>query len=301
MLSTFQEIEEFVLNEKIRKTIALAGAHDADALSSVVNARRKGVVDAILVGHKDKIRDLLGELEEDAEEYVIMDVTSDAGIAAAACWLVADGKADIPMKGIIQTGTFMRAILDKTYGFVPDKGLVSQATVFEYTQENRLMLLTDCAVNIKPEYSDKVKIVENAVRLAHKLRNPMPKVAVLAPVEIINPAMPSTIEAAMLSKAAQRGQIKSCIVDGPLALDNAVSAEAAKHKGIESPVAGKADILVVPDICTGNVCTKSLIYFAGYHTAGAINGTSVPVVMTSRTEGSQAKYYSILTAIMQTL
>jgi len=128
-----------------------------------------------------------------------------------------------------------------------------------------------------------------------------PKVAVVAPVEVINPAIPVTIEAAMLSKAAQRGQIKGCIVDGPLALDNAVSEEAARHKGIDSPVAGTADILLMPDLSTGNVFTKALTYFAQLPSAGTLNGTSRPVIMTSRTDTPANKYYSILVAVLQTL
>jgi phosphate butyryltransferase len=301
MLRTFKEVEDLVLQKNMEKTIALAGAHDTDALSAVVNARRRGIVKAILIGRKAKIIELLNELGEDPADYVIKEEENDARIAGTACRLVAEGKADIPMKGIIQTSAFMRAILDKTRGFAPSRSLVSQATVFEFPRENRLMILTDCAINIAPEYPDKVKIIENAVKLAHKLQNPNPLVAVLAPVEVVNPSMQSTIDAAMLSKAAERGQIKGCVIDGPLALDNAISKEAARHKGIVSPVAGKADILVAPDLCSGNIFTKALTYFSRFNTAGTVNGTSAPVVMASRTDSPQDKYHTILMAIMQTL
>jgi phosphate butyryltransferase len=299
MYKSFQEIEEYVLSNNVKKTIALAGAHDYDALSAVIYARRKGVVDAILVGREAEIKKLLVDLGEQPDAYEIINVEADAEIANTACCLVAEGKADIPMKGIIHTSAFMRGILNKSFGFVPDKALISHATVFEYTDEQRLMLLTDCVINIAPDYNDKVKIVNNAVKLAHSLGNPCPKVAVVAPVEVINPVMQSTIDAAMLSKAAQRGQIKGCQIDGPLGLDNAVSLEAARHKGIESDVAGVADILLMPDIAAGNIFTKSLTYFAKFPTAGAVIGTNVPVVMTSRTDKPQDKFHSILTAIMQ--
>lgn len=299
MYKSFQEIETYVLCNHIKKMIALAGAHDYDALAAVINAKRKGVVDAILVGKEEEIRKVLNDLGEQPSDYEIINVDSDVEIARTACRLVAEGKADIPMKGIIQTSSFMRALLDKSFGFVPDKALISHATVFEYTDEQRLVLLTDCVINIAPDYNDKVKIINNSVKLAHKLGNSCPKVAVVAPVEVINPVMQSTIDAAMLSKAAERGQIKGCIIDGPLGLDNAVSLEAAHHKGIESAVAGVADILLMPDICAGNIFTKSLTYFAKLPTAGAVMGTTVPVVMTSRTDSSKDKFHSILTAIMQ--
>lgn len=200
----------------------------------------------------------------------------------------------------MQTASFMRAILDKeAYGFVPEGGQLSQATVMEY--QGRLMIATDCAVNVAPDYSEKVKIINNAVKLAGKLGIQCPKVAVITPVEVVNPKMQSTIDAAMLSMAARRGQIKNCLVDGPLALDNALSADAARHKGITSQVAGQPDILLMPDLCAGNIFTKSLTYFAHMVSSGTLNGTTVPVVMTSRTDTPEDKYDSILTAIVQGL
>lgn len=301
MFNSFSQIESYVRNNQVKKRIALAGAHDYEALSAVVYAKRQGVVDAILVGCENRIMDILTQLGEDASDYQIIPAEEENEMARRTCSLVAEGKADIPMKGLLQTATFMRAILNKEFGFIQDNMLISQSTVFEYVHEQRIMLLTDCAINVAPEYSDKVKIINNAVKLAHKLGNKCPKVAVLAPVEVINPAMQSTIDAAMLSKAQQRGQIKGCLIDGPLGLDNAISLEASKHKGIVSEVAGKADILVMPDIGAGNIFTKAVTYFAKFPTAGAVTGTTVPVVMTSRSDSPQDKYNSILTAIMQSL
>lgn len=300
MFHSFQEIEQYILSSGIKKKLVLANAQDKDALSAVVEAVKKGVIEAVLIGIPEKIEALLKDMGENPEEYEILEQADEREAGLLACQMVKDGKADMPMKGLMQTATFMRCILDKErFGFVPEGSLLSQVTVMEY--ENRLLLVTDCAVNVEPDYKDKVKLIKNAVKLAQKLQIPCPKVAVVAPVETVNPKMPSTVDAAMLSKAAERGQIKGCIVDGPLGLDNAVSKEAAQHKGIESPVAGQPDILLMPDLCAGNIFTKSIHYFAHLVSSGTLCGTKVPVVMTSRTDTPEDKYDSILTAIMQCL
>lgn len=299
MFKNFEEIEERILERNLAKRVVLAGAHDEDALSAVVHAKRKGVIRPILIGDVDKIQALLQNMGENKRDYRIIRGETEQECARLACEMVHQKEADIPMKGLMQTSTFMRAILNKQVGFLKEGDLLSQATVLEWPETNRLLIITDCAVNITPEYKDKIKILNNAVYLANKLGKDNPKVAVIAPVEVINPSIPATIEAAMLSKAAQRGQIKGCIVDGPLGLDNAISMEAAIHKGIKSEVAGAADILIMPELATGNVFTKSLVYFAKLPSAGTLNGTTSPVVMTSRTDTPENKYYSILTAILQ--
>ena len=301
MFQGFAQIEQHVMGLGVKKTIALAGAHDHDALSAVVDARRRGIVDAVLVGNTKGILAELSALGEDAASYEIMEAAGEQEAALTACRLVAQGKADIPMKGLLQTASFMWAILNKDFGFVPEQALISHSIVVEDIHEQRLFLITDCVINIAPVYAEKVKILQNAVALAHKLGWDKPKVAVLAPVEVINPNMPATIDAAMLSKAQQRGQIKGCIVDGPLGLDNAISPEAARHKGIVSEVAGCADILLLPDINAGNIFCKSLTYYARFPNAGAVTGTAVPVVMTSRTDTPKDKLNAILVAILQSL
>lgn len=299
MLTTFREIEQHILSREAKKRLALAGSHDPDALAAAVNARRKGVVDVALIGDIGKTKALLEQLGETPDAYEMIAETTDAAAAALACDMAREGRADIPMKGLMHTSTFMRAILDKQRGFVPEKGLLSQATLFEYAAEKRMMVASDCAVNIAPEYADKIRIIANAVELARLTGIEKPLVAVLAPVETINPAMPATIEAAMLSKAADRGQIRGCIVDGPLALDNAVSVEAAEHKGIGGPVAGRADVLIMPDLNAGNIFTKSLVFFGNVPSAGCLCGTTLPVVMTSRSDTADNKYHAILVAILQ--
>lgn len=298
MFCSFEQMEKEILKRETKKVVALAGAHDDDALAAVVNAKRKNIIHAVLIGDVEKIQELLNKMGENIEDYEFIECRNERESARTACQLVKDGRADIPMKGLMQTSSFMKAILDKeSFEFIPPQGILSQATLLEFG--GRMMIITDCAVNISPEYGEKVKILNNAIALAKKIGVQIPKAAVIAPVEVINPNMQSTIDAAMLSKASQRGQIKDCIVDGPLAMDNALSKEAAHHKGIQSDVAGEADILLVPDLCTGNVLTKALVHFAkGIPSAGLLIGTTVPVVMTSRTDTPENKYNAILASVL---
>ncbi len=297
MFRNFKEMEKAVQERGVKKRIVLAGAHDEDALTAVVYAKRKQIAEVILIGKTDQVKELLRKMDEPEDAYTFVECHEESEAANIACTMVKNKEADVPMKGLMQTASFMRAILNKEkYGFVREGDLLSQATVFE--TEGRLMIVTDCAVNIAPTYSEKVKIIKNAVILAKRLEISKPNVAVITPVEVVNPNILSTIDAAMLSKACQRGQIKDCIIDGPLALDNALSLEACQHKGIKSPVAGQADILMVPDLCTGNVLTKALVHFADIQSAGVLVGTTVPVVMTSRTDKPENKYFSILTAVL---
>lgn len=299
MFKSFDEIEAHLKSSGICKTVALAGAHNGDALSSVIQAKRAGIIRGILIGNTEEITTLLQGFGEDVSDWEMIEEETEAACAARAMALVAEKTADLPMKGMMQTGTFLRALFNKRLGLVRDKVLVSQATVSEYPAENRLMIISDCAINIAPGYEDKMKIIENTVTLANALGLDLPKVAVLAPLELVNPAMPSTVEAAMLAKAADRGQIRGCVVDGPLALDNAVSPEAAGHKKIRSEVAGRADILIMPDIEAGNIFTKALHYFANVKTAGTTLGPDVPVIMSSRTDTAVDKYNAILISVLQ--
>jgi len=300
MFRTFKEIEEHILAQGTRKTIALAGSQDEVALSALVTARRKGIAHGILIGDGAKTRELLARLGESASDYEIMEEACGRPCSHLACSLVKEGKADMPMKGRMPTADFMREVLNEEFGFfTKKKGLLSQATVLEVTDTNRLMVISDCAVNVAPDYEDKFKILVNAVGLAHTLGYDCPKVAVVAPLETVNPNIPSTVDAALLSKAAQRGQITGCVVDGPLALDNAVSPVAAREKNIQGEVAGQADVLIMPDLAAGNIFTKSLHYFAHLKQTGSLLGTYTPVVMTSRTETSEGKYHSILIGFLQ--
>ena len=280
------------------KRIALANAHDEPALSAVVNARRKGVVEGTLVGKKNEIIAMLHEMGESEKDYEIVDFDGEELEAAKiAVQLVREGKADIPMKGILQTSNFARAILNKETGLIPTGGrrLVSQCGIFEY--EGRFVMITDAAINIAPDVETQIGIVENALPVARALGIDCPKVAVLSAVENVTEKMPSTVSA---KEIAERG-VEGCVISGPLALDGAISMESVKHKAIHDPVAGQADILLVPFIEIGNVLYKACTYIAGKTMASTICGASCPVIITSRADTPDSKYYSILMAVLRCL
>ena len=295
MIKSLKEIENYVLENGIKKTIALACAHDEPALSAVVNVKRKGLANAILVGKEDHIAALLKEFGENPDEYEIIDCSDEAECARITVALVKEGKADIPMKGIMQTSTFMKAILNRETGVAPAGNIISYAAVFEHPDEERLVMFTDPAINIAPDGEQKIKIIENTAPLAKALGYNNPKVAMISAVEKVSPKMQSTVDA----KAVEEKGVSGFVVEGPLAFDGAISSASAEHKGIESLVAGKADILIMPNICSGNVLYKTLTYVAKKTVVGTVLGASVPVVMTSRADTSESKYFAILLAMLQ--
>ena len=298
MFTNFKELEAYVLGQNLKKRIALANAHDEPALSAVVHAKRKGVVEGTLIGKKDIIIDMLHEMGENEADYEIVDFDGEELEAAKiAVKLVKEGKADIPMKGILQTSSFAKAILNRETGLIPEgaRRLVSQVGFFEY--DGRFVMITDAAINIAPDVETQIGIVENALPVAKALGNDCPKVAILSAVENVTEKMPSTVSAAAIK---ERG-IPGCLVTGPLALDGAISMESVKHKSIKDPVAGQADILLVPFIEIGNVLYKAVTYIAGKTVASTICGASCPVIITSRADTPDSKYYSILLAVMRCL
>lgn len=298
MYRNFKELMEHLATVTDKKTVAVAAAGDEEVLKCASEARKLGVANFVLLGNGEAIRSVLRELGEDPDQWTIEETASDKAAAERAVALASEGKADAIMKGLLPTATFLRALFNKEYGLVPPKTVVSQVTVTEYPGEDRMVLITDCAINVAPEYADKVSIINNAVSLAHRMGMECPKVACLAPVEVINEKMPETLDAAALAKASQRGQIRGCVVDGPLALDNALSEEAAKVKNIGGEVAGHADILMVPDLAAGNILDKSLRYFAHLSTGSAVIGARVPVIMTSRSDTAEGKLHAIALSVL---
>lgn len=296
--NTFDELEQYILENKIVKRVALCGAHDESALSALVRAKQKGVVVGILIGNEQEIVRILKEMGEDPSAYTIVNETDELEAAKLAVAYTKEGKADIPMKGLMQTSSYMRAILNKETGILPTGKLLSECTVFEYPNAGRMMFVTDCAVNIMPTQEEKIKIIENAAELARKFGIEQVKVAAMSALEKVNPKIPSTVEAAELAKLTWS---EGTIVEGPFALDNAVDMDAARHKGIESAVAGRADVLAMPDLCSANLLHKGLHFFAHVKTAGALCGTEYPVILTSRTDSLHTKYNSILTAVLQAM
>lgn len=257
--------------------------------------QKMGIADAILVGDKDLILNLATTLQINLDGFEIIDEKDNKNACMKAVELVSNKKADMLMKGLVDTATFLKAVLDKEKGLRTGK-VLSHVAVFEVPALNRLLIITDAAMNIAPDLNTKKQILENAVDVAHAIGIDTPLVAPVCAVEMVNVDMPATIDAAVLSKMNDRGQIKGCIVDGPLAIDNALSEEAAKHKGIKSRVAGRADIILVPNIETGNVMYKTLTYTSNAKTGGIIVGASAPIILTSRADSEESKLYSIALA-----
>ena len=279
------------------RKISVAMAEDMEVMEAVEEARKAGVANAVLVGNKDKISEIAGKLGIDLGNYEIVDERGgEPAVALAAVELVSSGKAEILMKGMIKTANFLRGVLNKEKG-LRTGSLISHVYVHQVEGYDRIFFICDPAFNMYPDLGEKVKILENTVRLAHAFGVEKPKVAVLAAVEVVNPDMPCTLDAAAISQMNRRGQIKGCVVDGPFALDNAISEESAAHKGIVSEVAGKADILLVPDIDAGNMMAKAIVYMTNNKTAGLVLGAKAPVVLTSRADSAETKLLSIASAV----
>ncbi len=276
-------------------TVAIAAAADEAALTALVDAQQLGIVKGILFGEAEKITAILqGIPAAQKMAFDIRDIQDDNQAAEAAVACVREGEAHMLLKGRIKTANLLRSVLDAEKG-LRSNHLLSDVFLFqeELDGEKRLVMITDGGVTIKPDLKQKIEIIENAVAVAHALGNMNPKVAILSAIETVNPSMPSTQDAAVLTKMNQRGQIKGCIIDGPLALDNAVSAEAAKIKGIVSPVAGQADILVCPDIESANMLAKSTTYWARFRLGHVIMGSTAPVSIPSRADSAGSKLLSL--------
>lgn len=278
-----------------KKRLAVAVAHDEHCLEAICAVDKLGLVEAILVGNEFKIKDIAAKFKLDIEGMRIIHEEVDATSVKIAVKMVRNKEADILMKGNVPTATFLRGVLDKEGGL--RKGdVLSHFALFELPTYHKLIGLTDAAMIPAPDFKTKVALTTNAVEFMNRLGYAKPKVAVLAAVEMVNEAMPATLEAAMLSKMSQRGQIKNCIIDGPLAYDNAVSAASAKHKGIVSDVAGDADLLIVPDIEAGNILYKAYGFSANAKLAAVVLGAAAPIVLTSRSDTEESKQASIIMA-----
>lgn len=277
--------------------VAVAAAAHKLVLQSVQRAVTRGLIIPLLVGREEEIRAEAEDIGWTLDKEQIVSTPTNKAAAAAAVDLVRRGDADVLMKGYLHTDEMLRAILSQERGLRTDR-LLSHVFVMEVPTYHKLLLITDAAININPGISDKAAITQNAVDLARKLGVERPKVAALSSVETVNPNIPSTVHAACLSKMAERGQIKNAVVDGPLAFDNAISAEAARDKGIVSPVSGDVDVVVVPDLDAGNILSKNLEYLASAKMAGIVMGAKVPVVLTSRSDPPRARVYSLALAAL---
>ena len=296
MIKTFKEIIE-TAKAKGPKTIAVAVAQDPEVLSAVNAAKKLGIAEAILVGDREEIIKASEECGIDIGTYEVIDIKDKNEASRKAVEMVSGGKAHIVMKGIVDTAIVLKAVLDENIG-LRTGNVLSHVAVFEVPGYDRLFYVTDPAMILAPNLIQKKQIIENVVQVANALGNYNPKVAVLAAVEKVNPKMQATLDAAELVKMNESGELKGCVVGGPFALDNAISVEAARHKGVTHPVAGLADVLLVPFIEVGNVLYKSMVYYAGSKVAGVLVGAKAPVVMTSRADSDEAKLNSIAIAVL---
>ena len=277
-------------------SLAVAVAQDAEVLLAVDKAHRLGIATATLVGEESEIRSIAAQLNIDLADYEIVQESDKVEACRKAVKLVRDKQADVVMKGIVDTAIILKAVLDKEIG-LRDAPVLSHVAVFEVPGYDRLFYLSDAAMNIAPDVEAKKHILKNTVKVAHALGNENPIAACLCAVEKVNPKMQATLDAAALVEANKAGEIDGCTVIGPLALDNAISMEAAHHKGITDPNAGRADILLVPAIEVGNVFYKSMVFMAKAKNAGVIVGAKAPIVLTSRADSDETKLNSIALAL----
>jgi phosphate butyryltransferase len=296
VIKKFEEIVE-AAQAKGPKTLAVAVAQDHEVLLAVNKAKDLGIADAILLGDAKEIRQMALANHIDIDKFKIIDQKDNVEACRMAVQLVAKGEAHIVMKGLVDSATILRAVVDKEFG-LRTNNVLSHVAVADIDGYDRLFYITDAAMNIEPDLQTKKQIIENALQVANALGNAYPKVACICAVEKVNPKMKATLDAAELVKMNEAGELTDCMVAGPLALDNAVSPEAAKHKGITNPVAGNADILVVPFIEAGNVMYKSIVFFARGKIAGIIVGAKAPIIVTSRADSDIAKLNSIAIGVL---
>jgi phosphate acetyltransferase len=276
---------------------AVAHPCDQSSLEGATQAAEMGLIRPILVGPQAKITAVAQEFKLDLSPYECVDVPHSHAAAAKAVEIVHEGRAEALMKGSLHTDELMGAVVQRETGLRTNRR-ISHCFVMDVPALDQALIITDAAVNIFPTLQDKVDIIQNAIDLAHALGRMSPKVAILSAMETVNPSVPSTIEAAALCKMAERGQITGGILDGPLALDNAIDLTAAQIKKIDSPVAGQADILVVPDLEAGNMLAKSLTFMAGADAAGIVLGARVPIILTSRADSLIARLASCAVAAL---
>ena len=294
MIKKLSELLEVVKN-KPAKRIAVAAAADVDVMEAVKNAREAGFIEPLLVGDEPMIRDIAAQFKFNLDEVKVIHEPDKSRACELAVRLVREGKADILMKGLVSTGILLRAVLKKEVGL--RKGaLLSHVALFETPYYHKVLGVTDAAMNVNPELEEKIAIIANAVEVFHGLGHMNPKVAIVGSVETINPRMEATMHAATISMMNYRKQITGCIIDGPLAIDGAVSKKSADLKNITSEVAGDADLILAPNIDGANILYKSMNFLGGATSAAVIMGATVPIVLTSRGDSERSKFLSIALA-----
>ncbi len=293
----FKSLDDLILYAQSRpkRRIAVAAASDHHVLEAIKRACELKIVEPYLIGESKEINAIAASIGLKSDQYIVIDEPDPAKACVLAVSLIREGKAEILMKGMVPTAILLKAVLSKDAG-LRKRETLSHFALFQTSHYHKLLGVSDAAMNISPSLSEKANIIENAVDVMLKLGISNPKVAVLAPIETVNDKIPSSTDAASLTLMNQEQHITNCIVYGPLALDNAVSKEAALQKGIHSEVAGDADILIAPDLNSGNILYKSLIFLSDGKAAAIITGANAPIVLTSRADSEMNKLYSIALA-----
>ena len=296
MLKNFEAMVQMVKNEPVKKRLVLACAHDEHSLDAVYEAYKEGIITPVLVGRENEIREIMEENAFDFEgNETVYDVADDVECARHAVSLIREGEGDFLMKGRMQTADLLKQVVNKETGLQVGK-IMSHVGIFQVPNYHKLLVLTDGGMLVAPDLSQKRNIIENAVETLCNMGYEEPKVAVLCAAELLNPKAAESVDAAALKEMNEKGEIRGCIVEGPISYDIAMSKEIADFKGFESPVAGDADVLVTPNMAAGNMLGKSWTITAGGMMAGLIVGAKVPIVLTSRGASAEEKFYSIVFA-----
>lgn len=296
MAKSFEDLLELARSRGPKK-VSVAVAQDRDVLSAVKKATELGISEPILTGDRNAIEELAKDIGFDLSNIEIIHEEDKVDACRTATSLVSSGKADVLMKGLIDTSIIMKQVLDKEIGLRAGK-IISHVAIFDIATYHKVFMVTDAAMNIQPDLNQKKEILENAVELAKSLDIDTPKVAVLASKEKVSPKMEATVHAKELTDMYKKGEITGCIVDGPFALDNIVSKESARLKGVDSVVAGDADIILAPNIDAGNALYKALTFLGNAKSAGLILGTKAPIILTSRADNEEAKLNSIALGVL---
>lgn len=289
----FEELVAKIQNRSSLAKVAVAAAHDEHTLEAVFKAAKDNIVEPVLIGDKKKITEIIEKLSIKFDIGKIISTENDTEAAEKTVELINEGKADFIMKGKLQTADLLKSVVNKEKGLRTGK-VMSHVAILEVPSYHKLIAITDGGMMMYPNVEEKKQIIENAVDVFLSMGYENPKVAVLAAVETVNPKMPEAVDADLLKKMNQAGEIKNCIVEGPISFDLTMNKESAEIKGFDSPVTGEADILIAPNITTGNILSKALIELANGKMAGMIVGAKVPVVLTSRGATSEEKYLSLV-------
>ena len=293
-INSLKDILDLAIKQNTRK-MAIAASADLHVLQAVKEAVKIKIIEPIFVGDEILTKEIANKLDFNIDGFELIDEKDPPTAAKIAVKLVKEGKAEILMKGRVSSAPLLKAVLNKEKG-LKKRETLSHFALIETSHYHKLLGLTDAGMNINPELKEKINIIENAAEVFHALGVKQPKLAVLGPVEQVNPNISATVDGAILTQMYRRKQITSCIIDGPLAMDNAISKEAAQEKEIDSEVAGDADILLAPDINAGNILYKTMIFLSDASSAAVILGANAPIVLTSRADSEQSKLYSIALA-----